>query len=372
MVPTTTTTTTTTRAASSIKTSTTKRRTSTGSSSASSSSRFIARATNATDAGGKVKPDWAGEENFLSKVVDAAISNELLYEKIMKPMARRTLINTAEKNGIAWRDEAARLEANKDVYDAYESIKREEVEYPEYYLKPFHAYAEGNLCWLAAFEAESATYSMALRVWPKDRITAETAQRRLRDSYTNTLREHREKHNAPADVEPKKILDVGCSVGMSTRYISDAFPSADVIGMDLSPYMLAVASARDAGVAGSERRSWVHGKGEDTKYPDESLDVVSLAFVIHECPEYATLALMKEAMRILKPGGTFIMTDNNPQSPVIQNLPPALFTLMKSTEPHSNEYYSIDIQRMLRDVGFDHVHQEQTDPRHRTVCATKK
>ena len=118
-----TTTTTTTTRATSTKISTTKRRTSTGS---SSSSRFIPRATNATDAGGKVKPDWAGEENFLSKVVDAAISNELLYEKIMKPMARRTLINTAEKNGIAWRDEAARLEANKAVYDAYESIKREE------------------------------------------------------------------------------------------------------------------------------------------------------------------------------------------------------------------------------------------------------
>ena len=75
---------------------------------------------------------------------------------------------------------------------------------------------------------------------------------------------------------------------------------------------------------------------------------------------------------MLKPGGTFVMTDNNPQSPVIQNLPPALFTLMKSTEPHSNEYYTIDVQQMLRDAGFRHVQQKQTDPRHRTVCATKK
>ena len=81
---------------------------------------------------------------------------------------------------------------------------------------------------------------------------------------------------------------------------------------------------------------------------------------------------MKEAHRVLKPGGTFVMTDNNPQSPVIQNLPPALFTLMKSTEPHSNEYYTIDVQQMLRDAGFEHVQQKQTDPRHRTVCATKK
>ena len=45
---------------------------------------------------------------------------------------------------------------------------------------------------------------------------------------------------------------------------------------------------------------------------------------------------------------------------------------MKSTEPHSNEYYTIDVQQMLRDAGFEHVQQKQTDPRHRTVCATKK
>jgi hypothetical protein len=65
------------------------------------------------------------------------------------------------------------------------------------------------------------------------------------------------------------------------------------------------------------------------------------------------------------------MTDNNPKSAVIQNLPPALFTLMKSTEPHSNEYYTIDIEGMLTEIGFEHVHTEQTDPRHRTVLASK-
>ena len=43
------------------------------------------------------------------------------------------------------------------------------VAYPDYYLRPFHAYSEGNLNWLAAYEAESATYSMAMRVWPEAR-----------------------------------------------------------------------------------------------------------------------------------------------------------------------------------------------------------
>ena len=317
----------------------------------------------------KEKPDWAGDD-FLSKVVDAAISNKVLYEGIMKPMARRTLINTAEKNGVAWRDIAAALEADPTLSQKFASIENKDVTYPEYYLKPFHAYDEGNLCWLAAFEAEPATYSMALRVYPKDRITAETAQARLRDSYTNALRAHIDKYSG--GVEPGVIVDVGCSVGISTRYISDAFPKAEMIGLDLSPYMLAVAAHRDENQPGSERRKWVHGKGEDTGMADGSVDVVSLAFVIHECPEDATRALMKEAARILKPGGTFVMTDNNPKSPVIQNLPPALFTLMKSTEPHSNEYYTVDIEAMLRECGFEHVHTVDTDPRHRTVLGTLK
>ena len=318
----------------------------------------------------KEKPDWAGDD-FLSKVVDAAISNKLLFEGLMKPMARRTLINTAEKNGVAWRDIASALDADPAVKALYDEIRNEDVEYPSYYLQPFHAYSEGNLCWLAAFEAEPATYAMALRVYPKDRITAEEAQRRLRDSYTSALRSHVERYSPGAAAEPELIVDVGCSVGISTRYISDAFPTARMIGMDLSPYMLAVAKRADEGKPGSERREWRHCLGEDTKMEDGSVDVVSLAFVIHECPEYATRALLTEAARILKPGGTFVMTDNNPKSAVIQNLPPALFTLMKSTEPHSNEYYTIDIEGMLTEIGFEHVHTEQTDPRHRTVLASK-
>mgnify|MGYP005690524715 FL=1 len=317
----------------------------------------------------KLKPDWAGDD-ILSKAVDAAISNKFLYEVIMKPMARKTLIDTAEKNGIKWREVAEELQKDERLQAKFNEIEVSSMEYPEYYLKPFHAYTEGNLCWLAACEAESATYSMALRVYPKERITAMEAQQRLRDSYTTTLRDHREKYNA-TNVEPEVIVDIGCSVGMSTRYISRQFPSAKTIGMDLSPHMLAVASLRDEQETDSSQRLWVHGKGEDTKMADNSVDVVSLAFVIHECPETATDALMMEAFRILRPGGTFIMTDNNPQSAVIQKLPPALFTLMKSTEPHSNEYYTINVVNMLKANGFEHAHQEQTDPRHRTVLASK-
>ena len=55
------------------------------------------------------------------------------------------------------------------------------------------------------------------------------------------------------------------------------------------------------------------------------------------------------------------------RSKTIQNLPPALFTLMKSTEPHSDLYYQMDIEAAMRDAGFQHVVTKEADHRHRAV-----
>ena len=86
----------------------------------------------------KLKPDWAGDD-ILSKAVDAAISNKFLYEVIMKPMARKTLIDTAEKNGIKWREVAEELQKDERLQAKFNEIEISSMEYPEYYLKPCHA-----------------------------------------------------------------------------------------------------------------------------------------------------------------------------------------------------------------------------------------
>jgi len=318
----------------------------------------------------KIKPDWAGDD-LLSKVVNAAISTPILYEAIMKPMARRTLIQTAEKNGIAWTARKTEYEATSELKDLHNTLSNPDLEYPEYYLQPFHAYSEGNLCWDAAFEAESATYSMALRVWPKEDLTWEAAQDRLRDSFLDCVQNHIINNNLPS---PNNILDVGCSVGISTRAIHARYPAAQMTGLDLSAYMLAVAAYRDKVDVGSPeeqerkaRRTWAQGLAEQTGCPTDSVDLYVLSFVMHEMPTNAIIDVVQEAARVLKPGGVLAITDNNPKSPVIQGLPPALFTLMKSTEPHSDEYYTTDIEKVMRSAGFTDVHTEASDPRHRTV-----
>lgn len=50
---------------------------------------------------------------------------------------------------------------------------------------------------------------------------------------------------------PKQILDVGCSVGMSTDGLIRAYPEGEFTGLDLSPHFLAVARY---GVERAERK----------------------------------------------------------------------------------------------------------------------
>ena len=169
------------------------------------------------------------------------------------------------------------------------------------------------------------------------------------------------------------ILDLGCSVGISTLTLHRYFTQKQdktikTIGLDLSPYMLAVAKTTDNK---QEVSQWLHGLGEATGLADNSLDLVTLQFVIHELPRHITKDIFQEVLRILKPGGVIGVVDNNPASPVIQGLPPVLFTLMKSTEPWSDDYYTFDVEAAIKKVGFDYKTTVASDPRHRTIIGIK-
>ncbi len=50
------------------------------------------------------------------------------------------------------------------------------------------------------------------------------------------------RHGARA---PATMIDVGCSVGASTHFLRESFPDASILGLDASPYFLAVAQLRE-------------------------------------------------------------------------------------------------------------------------------
>lgn len=308
------------------------------------------------------KPAWAGDD-LLSRCVNLLIQTKPIYA-VMKQQARQVLIKTAEKNGVPWRKHYEEL-ATSGVQQQLQKFTNPAVQYPDYYQMPFHAYSEGNLCWDAAFEAESATHAMALRVWKNEPLTWQEAQERLRGSFHQVLAQQ-------ITSSVQDILDMGCSIGISTlalhRFYHQQNSSVRTVGLDLSPYMLTVAQHRDEQ---GEIAQWLHATAENTGLPDRSFDLVTLQFVLHELPRQATTQILQEALRLLQPGGHLAIVDNNPKSPVIQNLPPVLFTLMKSTEPWSDDYYTFNVEEAMQSVGFENVTTTASDPRHRTIVGRK-
>ena len=118
----------------------------------------------------------------------------------------------------------------------YDNIKQSDVEYPEYYLKEFHAYDDGNLSWQAAKEVDCAALTVHAPIYTPSRdILRRDGDAKLRDSFHKIMLETLSHQS----FVPKRVLDIGCSTGLSTVKCHESFPNAEIIGIDMSPYMLA-------------------------------------------------------------------------------------------------------------------------------------
>lgn len=279
-----------------------------------------------------------------------------------KHQAREMMIKRAEKLGVSWRENVKQLRSH-DWESERVQIENPQLVYPDYYVCSFHAYEKGNLCWDAALEVESAAYAVHSTIWQKTEGINIDGDPKLRQNYHNALIEQ-------LAIKPQDILDVGCSVGMSTFAIQQTYPQARVTGLDLSPYFLSVANYR-----ARERNiniNWVHAAGEATGLQPKSFDLVSAFLIFHELPQKAAKGIFAEARRLLRDGGYFAMMDMNPQSEAYKTMPPYVFTLLKSTEPYLDEYFTLDIETALAEAGFHPPTITPISPRHRAIIAQVK
>jgi len=348
-------------------------------------------------------PNWVESNHPLGWLINRVLAVEPLRQLLFW-QARRLIIRTAEGRGIAWRQRREALRRAAEPLLAASSDPA--VQPPAYYRARFHAYDQGNLCWAAACEAEQATDSMALRVWPEEpRLQPAEAQGRLRQAIFALLE--------PSLSGPlQRVLDLGCSVGVGTFALrswlqerqlaspqsvasgpaagaSRPGPAArdpgrvdppQVEGLDLSPQMLAVARVREAELReqappGAEGREapirWHHAAAEATGLPSAAYDLVTLQFVCHELPQAATRAVLVEVARLLRPGGVVALVDQDPASEVIRRLPAPVATLLKSTEPYLEDYFRLDLEAELVQAGFQAVRRGACDRRHRVLVAVR-
>jgi len=118
----------------------------------------------------------------------------------------------------------------------------------------------------------------------------------------------------PAEFAKAKVLDVGCGFGGTSRYLAKALgPKSDVTGITLSPKQVERGTelAVEQGVPNAR---FMVKDALKMDFPDNSFDIVWACESGEHMPDKK--AYIDEMMRVLKPGGKFVMAcwcqrDNN-------------------------------------------------------------
>jgi ubiquinone/menaquinone biosynthesis C-methylase UbiE len=104
------------------------------------------------------------------------------------------------------------------------------------------------------------------------------------------------------------VLDVGCGTG--TQAIAAwrrSQPGGSVVGIDISENMLA-AARRKARRAGLDI-AFHHADGAQLPFEDGRFDIVTITTVMHMVPQGRRRLCLREASRVLRPGGRLLLID---------------------------------------------------------------
>ena len=153
----------------------------------------------------------------------------------------------------------------------------------------------------------------------------------------------------------RRILDLGCGVGKSTLPYCDLYPEAEVVGVDYAAEMLKYAH-RLAEERGRKVR-YLQAHAERTGLESEGFDLIVAIFLFHEMPRKARDETVREAWRLLRPGGVFAIMESPPFKVLTEQYSPLSAFLLDSTgrrmqDPYIPEFFQEDRVEMFRRGGF--------------------
>ncbi|MEG4015104.1 MULTISPECIES: class I SAM-dependent methyltransferase [unclassified Microcoleus] len=207
-----------------------------------------------------------------------AVGKDTIFERFLSPLIRLAIDEEAIK----------RLYEGTDWEKAGDRHRQTNLVYPKYYSSQnFHGIKGGYLNPSAAVSYDPITQYV---LPPHETV--------VRQGLIDAVR-----------VKPRRIIDLGCGTGSTTLMLKQAFPEAEVVGLDLSPYMLVVAEmkAQKAGL----NIEWLHGNAESVGFADSSFDLVAASLLFHETPPAVSRAILRESFRLLKVGGQVAILDGN-------------------------------------------------------------
>jgi SAM-dependent methyltransferase len=150
---------------------------------------------------------------------------------------------------------------------------------------------------------------------------------------------------------PRRLLDLGCTVGGNLLPYLEVFPDCEAYGIDVCAPVLRYAHARAESLGVSVHYS--QQNAEHTDFPDETFDIVCSSFFLHEHSIAVTRRVFREARRLLKPGGVMVHMELPPDA---QTTPYYSFYLnwdaYYNNEPHYAAFRALDLRKEVIGAGF--------------------
>lgn len=210
-------------------------------------------------------------------------------------------------------------------------------EMPEYFRRNFHFQTDG---YLSNHSAELYDHQVDILF-----SGATDAMRRL---IIPLLK----KTELSSSGEGLHFLEVGAGTGRLTKFMSLSFPKAKIVATDLSPPYLKKAQAN---LRFRDRIDFAQTPAEELPYKDQNFDVVYSCFLFHELPLEIRRKVLREGLRVLKPGGYFGFVDSvqkqdaGDKAPLLEQFP------VDFHEPFYKNYISHPMEDLLQEEGFEVV-----------------
>ncbi len=226
-----------------------------------------------------------------------------------------------------------------DYKDVPAGLDRER--YPAYYRRTFHWQTDGYFS-----EHSAEVYEVGVELL--FRGTADVMRRQIIPPISKLVAER-------GGADRVRVLDIGCGTGRTLHQLARAHPAMRLYGVDLSPAYVKIARKRLRDVA---EISLAVDNGEALPYADATFDAVTSTYLFHELPRNARRNVVREMLRVVKPGGLVVIEDSAQpsESPTLANVLSGF--PVEFHEPFYMDYLGDDLGAMLAEIGFEDVATE--------------
>ena len=153
-------------------------------------------------------------------------------------------------------------------------------------------------------------------------------------------------------LEPRRILELGCGIGSHTVALAQAWPEAEVHGLDLSAPLVRFAHAW-----AEDNEVGIHYHQMDasaTNFPEGHFDLIVSVIFCHETSHDILRRSMAQAYRMLAPGGLLLNIDV-PYQPSRTSLVKQVtneWQVANNGEPFWMGFADTEMKRVLMEAGF--------------------